>query len=191
MAETGLNQNYFRDYDPQVGRYVESDPIGLKGGINTYGYVLGNPTSNADPRGLESGPAYHSIYTWSLPPPTSCGTCQGQDRVEFSFSDSACAEWDTTCSLAMQAAGLSHPRRTVAYSLSCLMKAGILTKPVGLASSEALRRGVPWAVGALGGSETAVAAWSRGLSWLLGPEATLLGWVPLGLIETNNRCECR
>jgi RHS repeat-associated protein len=35
MAETGLNQNYERDYDPLVGRYIESDPIGLNGGINT------------------------------------------------------------------------------------------------------------------------------------------------------------
>jgi RHS repeat-associated protein len=29
----GLHYNYFRDYDPQVGRYVESDPIGLDGGV--------------------------------------------------------------------------------------------------------------------------------------------------------------
>jgi RHS repeat-associated protein len=35
-VETGLNQNYMRDYDPAVGRYIESDPIGLLGGINTY-----------------------------------------------------------------------------------------------------------------------------------------------------------
>jgi RHS repeat-associated protein len=44
--------NYFRDYDAVTGRYVESDPIGLLGGMGTYGYAGGNPESTSDPLGL-------------------------------------------------------------------------------------------------------------------------------------------
>lgn len=60
QAETGLNYNYFRDYDPQVGRYQESDPIGLRGGKNTYTYVADKPIAFTDPLGL--APCYFQGY---------------------------------------------------------------------------------------------------------------------------------
>lgn len=50
-AASGLNYNYFRDYEPKSGRYMESDPIGLLGGANTYAYVENDPATKVDQTG--------------------------------------------------------------------------------------------------------------------------------------------
>ena len=59
-AVSGLIYNYFRDYDPSTGRYLQSDPLGLSGGISTYGYVGQQPTKFVDPKGLRKFHPYHA-----------------------------------------------------------------------------------------------------------------------------------
>ena len=57
-GESRMNYNYFRTYDPTIGRYTQSDAIGLLGGLNTYGYAGGNPIKFLDAYGLEYYPEY-------------------------------------------------------------------------------------------------------------------------------------
>jgi len=47
-----VHYNYFRTYDPEIGRYLESDPIGLGGGLSTYSYAMNSPFSFVDRLGL-------------------------------------------------------------------------------------------------------------------------------------------
>ncbi|MDR6672827.1 RHS repeat-associated core domain-containing protein [Xanthomonas sp. 1678] len=63
-SASGLNQNAFRDYDPVSGRYIQSDPIGLDGGISTFSYAGSQPFSAADPFGLEWEWAGDEVPGW-------------------------------------------------------------------------------------------------------------------------------
>jgi RHS repeat-associated protein len=62
-VESGLEHNGMRAYDRMRGGYVQTDPIGQAGGINTYAYASGNPVSRIDPWGLKD---YTACETWAI-----------------------------------------------------------------------------------------------------------------------------
>ncbi|WP_193395391.1 RHS repeat-associated core domain-containing protein, partial [Pseudomonas syringae] len=97
-AETGLHYNTFRYYDPEIGRFITQDPIGLEGGFNLYGYCR-NPTAWIDPLGLdwnyflsnEDGAYYHgraSDKTSLSDVMRRHGKNEGADGVRFGTGDS-------------------------------------------------------------------------------------------------------
>jgi RHS repeat-associated protein len=75
--ETNLHYNYFRDYDPSIGRYVESDPLGLWAGLNTYAYVEGNPLIYSDPDALIARPSNIEVPNTTSSGSSSSGSGSG------------------------------------------------------------------------------------------------------------------
>jgi RHS repeat-associated protein len=95
--ESGLHYNYNRDYDPSTGRYVQSDPIGIEGGLNTYLYARNSPQTAIDPSGLFSlgvSETWEDVSTFPKgADPRSLGLTHGSIKnVKCSCAPSGC-EW--------------------------------------------------------------------------------------------------
>jgi RHS repeat-associated protein len=100
-AETGTHYNYYRDYDPVIGRYEQSDPIGLMGGLDTYLYVSADPARRTDPTGMQDRPRLPPLPPYPGPTPPSwfpnlygnwCGP--GGSGSTFDCVDAACKAHD-------------------------------------------------------------------------------------------------
>lgn len=81
-GETGLMYNLYRTYDPAVGRYTQSDSLGLLGGMNSYSYVENAPVDHIDPYGLRGIPGYR--------PPNPAREAAGWFEVREEY---ICIEW--------------------------------------------------------------------------------------------------
>lgn len=129
-SETGKHYNYFRDYDSAIGRYIQSDPIGLGGGLNTYGYVKGEPLRLTDRKGLAFDSFWCAINPGApechdpdpnrrppppewMPKPTPHGTCCNNDRLFACMAEDPKATID--CALCGYSK-LQNPRACLACS---------------------------------------------------------------------------
>jgi RHS repeat-associated protein len=70
--ESGLHYNYYRFYDPHTGRYRETDPIGLAGGLNVFNYAEANPVRFSDPMGLDAQFCRRPFYPMPIPYARHC-----------------------------------------------------------------------------------------------------------------------
>jgi len=112
----GLYYNYFRDYDPAVGRYVESDPIGLHGGVNTYDYAAQDPLQNIDPTGttgiaIPASPGL-TLPDWLVLPGIRALGIVG---AALSLSGDTSQKCDTPCPPCKTVSGRAVPVGTIAY----------------------------------------------------------------------------
>jgi RHS repeat-associated protein len=91
-AETGVHYNYFRDYEPTIGRYLQSDPIGLRGGVNRRAYVSANPIRFGDGKGLlQVQPSCSQSQQQAI------RTAEGKIQQKLDEMCGGCGDYETGC----------------------------------------------------------------------------------------------
>jgi len=111
QSESGLHQNWMRDYDPTTGRYLQADPLGLVDGASVYGYVTQNPGRLVDPHGLQIvGPQSLTLPDYN-PYSDDLKQCNGDDCYDQWLNDQGkCYDKHTAHAIADLPACLSRAR---------------------------------------------------------------------------------
>ena len=137
--ETGLHYNYHRFYDPTIGRYLRADPIGIKGGINLFGYANTNPINVMDPLGLdwiddfEDGIEGHGPWTEPIDP-TIIDDTINETITAFSDAYNKCVHCAVECTL-----GVALPSELT----SAVLRDILIKRAKGLAKAS-LKKAVPY-----------------------------------------------
>jgi RHS repeat-associated protein len=188
--ETNGFYNYFRDLDRALGRYRQSDPIGLGAGLNTYLHVEGDPLSKVDPLGLDT---LVMLPMLNNPPPSpqSCGPDYDcPDPVTISFRG-VCRAGDTACGQAMRAAGIAGPYypQTKTYSRRCMLTLGLGVKATSAIGSTVLLNKAPTVAANLGASASTVSALETTAAVANNPITVGLALV-VAADQVMKQCEC-
>lgn len=163
--------NFFRDYDPQTGRYVQADPIGLEGGVNPYVYVDADPIGLIDPEGLMGRGAGRGPYK------------DGEGPGNFPPNTIT-----ITVSYGLPQAPI-RPPVTKTYSTACIARLGFGVKGSIMAAGAAAGKYGPPLLQNLGWARTASAA-SRVAAFSSSPVGWSLGGI--GLIDyVDEKCQCQ
>jgi RHS repeat-associated protein len=111
QSESGLHQNWMRDYDPTTGRYLQADPLGLVDGASVYGYVKQNPGRYVDPLGLWTVGPQGGILPDFNPYTNDLVQCDGDDCFDQWMKDQdACYSKHAAGTIADLPACLSRAR---------------------------------------------------------------------------------